>query len=308
MAKKSVQEIPWYRRISIGRLISLAFSLIMVFILFTVLGVFISLIAAPLPSGNIAIITVEGTISGGSYRYMSVASSPAIVDLIEKAEKNDEIKAIVVEINSGGGSPVGSDEIAMAVKRAEKPTVAVIREVGASGAYWIASAADKIYANRMSITGSIGVIGDYLEFARLLEDYNITYRMFKSGKYKAMGSPFKEMTGEEADIFQKNVDKIHNFFVEAVAENRNMPEEDVRQIATGEIFLGVEAKEIGLVDELGTLQDALKELEEQLNITADAARYTPRASLYDYLSAGSRNPISGLVDAARTPGKISVQT
>ncbi len=284
----------WYLSIRPAKAVSFAFSLISLFFAFIFISLMLSLFFGPIPSGNIAVIPIEGVITGSGYGYSVSASSPDIVQIIKEADQNPKIKAIILEINSGGGSPVGSDEIAAAVKSAQKPTVAVIREVGASGAYWVASAADKIYANRMSLTGSISVIGDYLEFAGLISDYNITYRLFTSGKYKSMGSPFKELSEEEAEIFQKNVDRIHEYFVEAIAENRNMPVEKVRAAATGEAFLGAEAKELGLVDELGSMDDAVRYLENQLNITAEIARYSQKKSIYSLLSAKAGS-ISGLV-------------
>ncbi len=305
MAKKRVDKVSLLRRISIGRVISLTFTIIMIFILFSFLGLLFTVFFGVIPTGNIAVIPIEGTITAGSAGYGGGASSSEIVKLIQRADENSEIKAILLEINSGGGSAVASDEIAEAVKRAEKPTVAVIREAGASGAYWIASATDKIYANRMSITGSIGVIASYLEFANLLEDYNITYRRIVSGKYKDMGSPLKEMTMEEEMILKDSISQIHDFFVQAVAENRNMPEESVKKIASGRFMLGVEAKEVGLVDELGSKTDAVEYIEEMLNITADLAHYTSKASLYDLFSARISNPLSGLASGDR---QISLQT
>ena len=120
--------------------------------------------------GNVAVIAVKGMITvdqlpGFAMDY--TAASTEIVSLIEEASENPRIEAIILDINSQGGSPVGSDEIAQAVKKTNKTTVSVIRELGASGAYWIASASDHVIANRMSITGSIGVVGSYLEFSGL---------------------------------------------------------------------------------------------------------------------------------------------
>src|SRR3989344_1664750 len=148
-----------------------------------------------LGSATVAVIPIEGVITTAEDDLFSdVANSRDIVDLIKEADNNPNVKAIVFEINSPGGSPVASEEIANAIKQTSKPTVAYIREVGASGGYWIASATDRIFASRMSITGSIGVIGSYLEFDGLLDKYNITYRRLVGGKYKDIGSPFKELT------------------------------------------------------------------------------------------------------------------
>jgi len=129
--------------------------------------------------------------------------------------------------------------------------VALIREVGASGGYWVASAADHIIANRMSITGSIGVISSYLEFSGLMEEYGVGYEQLTAGKYKDMGVPYRKLQDEEKSIFQSKLNTIHRFFKEEIAENRKLSEEAVEQLATGEFFLGVEAFSLGLVDELG---------------------------------------------------------
>src|SRR3989338_8536572 len=130
-------------------------------------------------SGNVALIPIDGVIIGtedSGFLFDGVTSSPEAVEFIEKAEKNPSIKAIILEINSPGGSAVASEEIANAVKKVNKTTVAWVREAGASGAYWVASASDHIVASRMSVTGSIGVIASYLEFPGLLERYNVTYQ------------------------------------------------------------------------------------------------------------------------------------
>src|SRR3989344_1616932 len=160
-------------------------------------------------SGNVALIPIQGVIVGdedSEFLFESVTSSPEAVELIEKADKNPNIKAIILEINSPGGSAVASEEIAKAVKKTNKTTVAWIREVGASGAYWVASSSDYVIANRVSITGSIGVIASYLEFPGLLERYNVTYQRMVSGKYKDLGSPYREMTQEEKAICQQSLD------------------------------------------------------------------------------------------------------
>src|SRR3990172_9614359 len=148
--------------------------------------------------GNVAIIRIYGPIltTDGGLLSGEVTKSDDILKFIKKANESDEIKAVVFEINSPGGSAVASDEIGRAIKEMNKTTVAWIREVGASGGYWIASSTDHIIANRMSITGSIGVIGSYLEFSGLLNRYNVTYQRMVSGKYKDMGSPFKELSDE----------------------------------------------------------------------------------------------------------------
>ena len=203
--------------------------------------------------GNVALIPISGVITtdGSSYLGQGTVSSQDIVQYIEEANDNNQIKVILLEINSPGGSAVASDEIASAVKASQKPVVALIREVGASGGYWVASSTKYIIANRMSITGSIGVISSYLEFSGLMEKYGVGYEQLTAGKYKDMGTPFKKMNEEERVLFQKKLNRIHEFFIEEIARNRDLSLSEARELATGEFYLGIEAQELGLVDELG---------------------------------------------------------
>lgn len=233
------------------------------FILFIVLPLLFGLFDGS-QFGNVAVIPLEGIITGNGANMLGQAtiSSQDIVQFIAEAEENPQIEAIVLDINSPGGSAVASDEIASAVKKAEKPVVALIREVGASGGYWVASAADYIITNRMSITGSIGVISSYLEFSGLMEEYGIGYERLVSGERKDLGIPYKKLTDDEKQLFQWKLDRIHQFFIEEIAQNRNMEQQDVEELATGEFFLGVEALSLGLVDALGdqaAVEDYLKQ-------------------------------------------------
>ena len=213
-----------------------------------------------LAAGNVALIPISGVITtdGSSYLGQGTVSSQDIVQYIEEANDNNQIKVILLEINSPGGSAVASDEIASAVKASQKPVVALIREVGASGGYWVASSTKHIIANRMSITGSIGVISSYLEFSGLMEKYGVGYEQLTAGKYKDMGTPFKKMNEEERVLFQKKLSRIHEFFIKEIAQNRDLSLSEARELATGEFYLGIEAQELGLVDELGDKTTAEK--------------------------------------------------
>ena len=236
--------------------------------------------------GNVAVIDVTGTIlaeEDTDFIFEYATSSDDIRELIRKADRNDGIKAIVFRINSPGGSAVASEEIANEIKKANKTTVAWIREIGTSGAYWIASSADHVIANRMSITGSIGVIASYLGFAGFLQDYNVTYERLVSGNLKDIGSPFKEMTQEERILFQKSLDSIHEYFVEEVAKNRNLKKRDVEKIATAQFFIGAEAKELGLVDELGGREEVIAYVEEKIGEEADFVNYEAEKGFFESL-------------------------
>jgi len=237
--------------------------------------------------GNVALITIEGPIlsKADGILTQTYASSTDIVKLIEKADKDRSIKAIALWINSPGGSAVASDEIARAIQRSNKTSVAIIREMGTSGAYWVASATDHIIAHRASFTGSIGVIASYIEFADLMAEYNLTYRRLVSGTHKDMGSPFKHMTSEEQELFQESLDDIHNLFIEVVAKNRNLSVEDVRRIATGRFFTARTAKEYGLVDELGGKEEAQVYLKEKLGVDVEFVEFKKRRSFLSVLGS-----------------------
>lgn len=181
-----------------------------------------------------------------------------IKSFIKDAEENPSVKAILFVIDSPGGSPVVSAELAESVKQARKPTVSWIGDVGASGAYWAASAANKVVAHRMSITGSIGAYTSIIGLEGLLGKYGISEQTIKSGEFKDIGSPFRNMTEEEKKIFQQMVDDINSEFIKAVSENRKKPIEEIKKIADGRPYLGKTAFELGLVDQLGTEKDAIK--------------------------------------------------
>ncbi len=258
-------------------------------------GLFFLLVVLPLIllfdgdnlTGNIALIPIEGVITtdGSSYFGEQTVSSQHIVEFIEEAEENPLIQGILLEINSPGGSAVASDEIGQAVKKTTKPVVAVIREMGTSGGYWVASTADQIIANRMSMTGSIGVISSYLEFGEFLNQYNVTYQRLVAGKHKDLGSPLKTLEPEEREIIQGKLDRIHQFFIEEIAGNRNLSMEYVTELATGEFFLGVEAKEFGLIDQLGDRQQAEDYFIAQLGLTeVTYAEYRPPTGFFEALS------------------------
>ena len=236
--------------------------------------------------GNVAVIEITGPIVAydAGYLFEEVASSDDIIKLIKKADKNDRIKAIVFEINSPGGSAVASDEIAAEIKKVNKTTVAWIREIGTSGAYWIASSTDHVVANRMSITGSIGVIASYLGFEGFIEEHNITYNRLISGKYKDLGSPFKELTQEEKALFEKSLGSINDYFIDEVAKNRNLNRKEVERLATGQFYLGVDALNLGLVDELGSKDEVKKYVEKQIGQEADFVKYKTEKGFLGALS------------------------
>ncbi len=210
--------------------------------------------------GNIAYIPIKGMITtDASTDFFSsgVASSTKIIERIEKAENNPSVKGVIFEINSGGGGAVASSEIVQAIKNMEKPSVAWIREAGASGAYWAASACDGIVANELSVTGSIGVISSYLEFSGLMDDYNVTYQRLVAGDKKDIGTPLKELTPEERQILEEKLDKAHAVFLDDVVKSRELTSDQKDEVSSGLFYFGLESQELGLVDMIGGEEQAV---------------------------------------------------
>src|SRR3989338_869208 len=234
---------------------------------------------------NTALIPIKGAITsdGQIGWFTQELSSTDVIELIEKADKDVNIKAILFEINSPGGTAVASEEIVNAVKKTKKFKVAWIRDQGTSGAYWVASATDKIVASPLSITGSIGVLASYLEFSGLLERYNITYQKNVGGKYKNIGTPYKDLTSEEKELFQKSVDELHEYFKEDVMKNRNIPFNKINTISTGMFYTGQQAKEIGLIDVLGGKEEALDLIEKEIKAKPSIVEYKQKRGFLESL-------------------------
>ena len=236
-------------------------------------------------SGNVAVIQIYGTIgSGDSWLEQTVNPADTIL-LIERAAKSPQIKAIVLDINSGGGAPVASESIVNAVKALNKTTVAVISDVGASGAYWIASACGKIIASKYSVVGSIGAFGSYIDYSGLLARYNITYQRFVGGELKDIGVPYREPTARERAILQARVDVLQAQFMEEIRSNRNLGEWQVAELSSALFYTGDDAKRLGLVDEFGGMKEAKAYLKKQLNTTSiQTVTLTNKKSLIESLS------------------------
>ena len=240
-------------------------------------------------SDKIAVIPIKGAIttSGGalpSFQQSGVTSTE-VADFLKKAGEDKQVKAIVLDINSPGGTVVASREIVKKVEGMEKPVVAVIRDVGASGAYWVATASDVIIADPLSITGSVGVIASYLEFSELFDEYGVTYEGLKAGEMKDMGSPFKKLTENERAVMQRKLDVVHEQFIQDVVENRKLSHDHIAEVASGVYFLGQEAKELGLIDEFGGKEDAIDRAEELAGVEdAKVVEYKKDSTLLNMLT------------------------
>jgi protease-4 len=174
--------------------------------------------------------------------------------------KNTNVKCVLLRIESPGGGIGASQELYREVKRTieVKPVVASLGGIAASGGYYIASAANRIVANPGTITGSIGVISYFPNLQELFKKIGFSANIIKSGRFKDIGNPDREMTHEERELLQSTMDEAHRQFIRDVARGRNLPEEKVREVADGRILMGEKAQQLGLVDELGNFEDAIK--------------------------------------------------
>jgi protease-4 len=201
------------------------------------------------PGEKIGVIPIEGIIG----------DSREIVAEINEFADNSNIRAVILRIDTPGGSVAPSQEIYQAVRelRKKKKVVVSMGSVAASGGYLIAVAADRIVANPGTITGSISAVMHYANVEELLKKVGVRSSVIKSGKFKDIGSPVRAMTEEERSLMQAIVDDIYEQFVATVSENRRIPLSKIIGLADGRIFTGRQAKDLGLVDELGGLQDAV---------------------------------------------------
>jgi len=224
-------------------------------------------------SSKIGVIPIEG----------AILDSQAITEQLRRFRKDKGIKAIILRINSPGGAVGPTQEIYREVQRTmeTKNVVASLGGVAASGGYYIAAAAKQIVANPGTITGSIGVIMEFVRFEELLNKIGIKLEVQKSGEFKDIGSPHRELTARDKELISALIADIQKQFVEAVASGRNLSLEKTRDIADGRIFSGAQAKELGLVDVLGNFQDAVELAKNMATIRGDVTLVYPKKSKFD---------------------------
>jgi protease-4 len=199
---------------------------------------------------KVAVINIVGAISNGG----------TIIDLIHQYRDEQSVKAVVLRINSPGGSVAPVQEIYGELRKLKKPIVASMGSTAASGGYYIASAANQIVANPGTLTGSIGVIMQFIKMEGLYEKVGLEQQVVKSGRFKDTGSPVRDLTAEERALLQATIDDVHNQFVNAIFEGRqeHLTREEIVALADGRIFSGQQALEHKLVDRLGNLPDAIE--------------------------------------------------
>jgi protease IV len=242
---------------------------------------------------KIAIVEVKGVIS----------QSSGIIEELQQYVDDKDVKAIILRIDSPGGGVGPSQEIYREVMkiRPKKKVVTSMGSVAASGGYYIASASDLIVANPGTITGSIGVIMQFSNFEELLKKIGIKGVVLKSGEHKDIGSPFREMTPEEKKIMQEVLDNVHQQFIQAVADGRKLDRTKVAEIADGRILTGEQAKNLGLVDQMGNLQDTIEITAKMVGILGKPNVIYPkkRLSIWELLM---RDMASAVIDVLNEKG------
>ena len=259
--------------ITVFILVSFLLFLVVSYAIMTISGEGISI-----PSGDkIAIIEIDGVI----------LDSKDTLDEIERVSKSDSVKGAIIRINSPGGGVAPSQEIYSELRKlsSKKPVVASLSSVAASGGYYIASAADKIVANSGTLTGSIGVIMDFSNVQGLFEKVGLKNNVIKSGRYKDIGSPHREMTVDERQLLQDVIDNVHDQFISAIVEGRKLDRKLVEKVADGRVFSGEQALDLQLVDKVGTIQDAIELTASMASIEGEPkVYYTKRdKGLFDYI-------------------------
>ena len=245
--------------------------------------------ASSFSGNNIALIRMDGLISasgGGSLLSGAGTSPESIINQILAAEGDSSVRAILIRVNSPGGSAAASQEMYLEVLRAKKPVIVSVGDVCASGAYYVSSAADFIMASPSSLVGSIGVITEISNYEELYNKLGVKFIIIKQGKYKDLGDPGREPTAEEIELLREQGEKVYERFIKDVAAGRNIDETDVREMATGMVFLGQEAIDMKLIDGIGNYEDAVVKAAELGGIEG-------RPNIVDYSMPGIWDVLSG---------------
>jgi len=251
---------------------------LVIFLLLVIISAALTLLQSHIPlREKIALIRIEGPI----------ITSKDTIEEIKEYRDDASVKAIVLRVDSPGGFVVPSQEIYEEVKKTvdKKHVVVSMGSLAASGGYYISAPASLIVANPGTTTGSIGVIMEIPNLSGLMEKIGVKRETIKTGKYKDLASVFRGIGDEERKILQGVLDDVHNQFIQSVAEGRNIPVEKVREIADGRIFTGRQAVEVGLVDRIGNLQDAIKEASTLAGIKGEPRIITRKEefSVFDLL-------------------------
>ncbi|WP_316570972.1 signal peptide peptidase SppA [Neobacillus sp. YIM B06451] len=251
---------------------------------------------------KIVVLDVNGTIQDtgestplwGSQGY----NHHTFMKKLEDAGDDPNVKGIIIRVNSPGGGVVESaeihDKIVSIQKGKKKPVYISMASMAASGGYYISAPADKIFASPETLTGSLGVIMQGINYEGLAKKYGVEFMTIKSGPYKDIMSPAREMTEEEKKILQSMINNSYEGFVNVISEGRNMPVDQVKKIADGRVYDGRQAKELGLIDGFGYLDDTIAQLKKDKNLNgAKVVRYTDGIGFGSLFSMKAKSLLSG---------------
>ncbi len=222
-------------------------------------------VSGPVAGPTVAIIEIAGTITSGrssGFGATATAASGDIIPLINQAALDSDVSAVVLHVNSPGGGVVASDEIYQALEALRIPIVVQMGDLAASGGYYLSMAADHLIATPNTLTGSIGVISTFPAAEEFLEKVGVEFTIIASGEVKDFGSPYRSMDPDEREYWQGVINEVYQGFVEIVADGRDMTENEVLELADGRVFTGRQALELGLIDEVGYLDDAIAKAAE----------------------------------------------
>ncbi len=265
-------------------------------------------------SGNgtdkIVSIPVEGVIASGGDAIAGQSSTvtpEGLQDALDQASDDPDTAAVVLEVNSPGGGVTASDEMYRSIlefkEKSNMPVIVSMGDVAASGGYYISAAADEIVANETTLTGSLGVIISLNNFTELADKYGYKQVVIKSGKFKDIGSSFRDVTPEEREIFQSVIDESYNEFVSVISKGRDLPEKEVREIADGRIYSGKQARDLDLVDEFGDLERAAEIAAENANVkNPTVVRYVQTPGFLDLLQARLAPPEPEAIQLIKAAG------
>jgi len=218
---------------------------------------------------KIVVANLEGVIQDlgdNPFLNTSLNNYNRLLKVLDNAAEDDTVNGIIINVNSPGGGVVESatihDKVVEIQEDYDKPVYVTMGNTAASGGYYVAAPAEKIVAHPATLTGSIGVIMESINFSDLADDFGIDFNTIKSGKHKDIMSPSRKMTDEEKDILQSMIDEMYDEFVQVIVDGRDMSESEVRRLGDGRVYTGKQAQENELVDELGSLEDTIAMMEE----------------------------------------------
>ncbi len=245
---------------------------------------------SPVLEQRVAVIELDGVISYSTSPLIFYGKSltpDEVREMVDQVKDDPSVKAVVLQVNSPGGSAAATEEIYQLIRKLaeEKVVIAYIAEYGASGGYYISLPAKKIVANPSAMTGSVGAVSVILNYAGLFKKIGLKAYTFKSNELKDVGSPYRNMTEAEKEVLQSIVDSTYQQFRGRVLEHRGMIIDEA-EVFTGRPFSGVQAKRVGLVDEVGTFEDALRMARQEAGLPEDAPYFVverPRPGLLELL-------------------------